>query len=189
MYQKKLGAKLRELRVQLGLSIRTLATRTGFSPSFISQLEADIVSPSISSLERITSELGVTLGQLFSSMEHEPRVIMRQRERMPHHSAWGRSTVESLNDLGGGRRLSAILVTFEPEGSSGKHAAPARSETFATVVRGTLSIDTEDVTTQLATGDTVYLPEGTMFRLSNSSDEEGVLLMVSLVGRDGQGAI
>lgn len=189
MYQRKLGTKLRELRVQQGLSIRTLAARTGFSPSFISQLEADSVSPSISSLERITSELGVSLGQLFSSMESEPRLIMRREERVPHHSAWGRSTVEALNDLGNGRRLSAITVTLEPEGATGKHAAPARSETIVTVMRGTLTLDLEEETLSLEEGDTFYLVEGTSFRWSNTSEQDVVLLAVSIVSRDGQGGL
>ncbi|WP_371879132.1 helix-turn-helix domain-containing protein [Candidatus Chloroploca mongolica] len=42
----------------------------GFSPSFIAQIEADVASPSLASLEKIASALGVTRGQLLSSLEH-----------------------------------------------------------------------------------------------------------------------
>lgn len=190
MIQKKLGSRLRELRVQLGLSIRTLAARTGFSPSFISQLEADAVSPSISSLERITAELGVSLGQLFSSMESEPRIVVRSDERLSHHSDWGRCTVESLNDMAGGRRLSGMLVHFQPEGMSGKHLSPSRQETFALMVAGTLNLELEGETLTLAPGDAVYLDEGIGFRWHNVSDADASLLLVGLVSRrDGAGAL
>lgn len=63
------GPKLRELRVKRGLSLRTLTARTGFSPTFISRLEADTVSPSLASLERVADELGDTLGRLFTSSD------------------------------------------------------------------------------------------------------------------------
>jgi transcriptional regulator with XRE-family HTH domain len=190
MAQKKLGSRLRELRAQLGISIRTLAARTGFSPSFISQLEADAVSPSISSLERITSELGVSLGQLFSSLETEPRVVVRRNERLSHHSAWGRCTVESLSDMVAGRRLTGMVVNFQPEGLSGKHLSPCRQETFALMLSGILNLELESETLTLGPGDTVYLDEGVGFRWYNTSDSEASLLLIGLVNRrDGAGAI
>lgn len=190
MFQKKLGTRLRELRMQQGLSVRTLAARTGFSPSFISQLEADTVSPSISSLERITTELGVSLGQLFSSMESDPRMVVRADERMVHHSAWSRCTVESLNDLAGGRRLSGMLVSFEPEGMSGKSLSPSRQETIALVLSGSLALDVDGQTLALEPGDAIYLDEGIEFRWHNPGAQEAKLLMVTLVSkRDGPGAL
>lgn len=188
MPQKKLGSRLRELRTQLGLSIRTLASRTGFSPSFISQLEADAVSPSISSLERITAELGVSLGQLFSSMESEPRAVVRANDRLSHHSDWGKCTVESLNDIVGGRRLSGMMVHFQPEGMSGKHLSPTRQETFALMIAGTLNLELEGETLTLGPGDAVHLDEGVSFRWHNTSDTDASLLLVGLVSRrDGVG--
>jgi transcriptional regulator with XRE-family HTH domain len=50
------GERLRELRVKRGLSLRTLAARTGLSPTLISQLEADAVSPPLAALEVISHE-------------------------------------------------------------------------------------------------------------------------------------
>ena len=77
----RLGARLRELRGERGFTVRSLAGRTGFSPSFISNVESEVVSPSIGSLEKIAGALGVTLSQLFGSLEVSPRVIMRRSER------------------------------------------------------------------------------------------------------------
>ena len=69
----KIGGRVRQLRAEHGLSLRALAARTGFSPSFISQLEADLVAPSIPSLEKIARVLGVTLTQFFSALEEPAR--------------------------------------------------------------------------------------------------------------------
>ena len=46
----KIGAKVKELRVQKGLTQEELADRTELSKGFISQLERDLTSPSIASL-------------------------------------------------------------------------------------------------------------------------------------------
>jgi transcriptional regulator with XRE-family HTH domain len=53
------GEHIRQLRLGLGMSVRTLATKTGFSPSLISQVEHGQVTPSIGSLDRIAMVLGV----------------------------------------------------------------------------------------------------------------------------------
>ena len=44
----KIGAKVKELRVQKGLTQEELADRTELSKGFISQLERDLTSPSLS---------------------------------------------------------------------------------------------------------------------------------------------
>lgn len=181
--QGKLGARLRELRVARGLSLRTLAARTGFSPSFISQVEAETVSPSLASLEKIAAEVGVSLAQLFSSLESIPRTVVRDDERTVYLSAWSQSMIEALTDGATGRKLSAIQVTFYPGGASGKHQARALHDTFALVLRGALELSLEDATIMLATGDAVYLTEHTASVWDNRSDEDATLLLVGVSGR------
>jgi transcriptional regulator with XRE-family HTH domain len=62
-----LGELLRQLRTERSLSVRTLATRAGFSPSFVSQIELNQASPSIASLERLAAALRVTSGSSSAS--------------------------------------------------------------------------------------------------------------------------
>ena len=45
------------------MSVRALATKTGFSASLISQVENSQIMPSIGSLERIAAVLGVNLSE------------------------------------------------------------------------------------------------------------------------------
>jgi transcriptional regulator with XRE-family HTH domain len=177
-----LGARLRELRTKRGLSVRTLAARTGFSPSFISQVEMDAVSPSLASLERIAGELGVTLGQLFTSLESAPRTVVHRAERTSYKSVWSRSTVEVLADAVPGRKMSAVQVTIEPGGASGKRAEPNPHETFALVLAGALILTTEEGSVELAEGDAAYVPEGVAFSWENHGEERAELLVVGTAG-------
>ena len=56
---KSIGPRIRRLRDEGGLTVSELAARADLSPSMLSQVENDLVSPSISSLRRIAAALNV----------------------------------------------------------------------------------------------------------------------------------
>ena len=60
-----IGARLRAARHARGLSVRGLARDIGVSASLISQIETDKISPSVSTLYAITTELGISIEDLF----------------------------------------------------------------------------------------------------------------------------
>jgi transcriptional regulator with XRE-family HTH domain len=62
-----IGPRLRAQRELLGVSLRELARRIGVSASLISQIERDKVNPSVSTLYSLVRELGLGMGDLFSS--------------------------------------------------------------------------------------------------------------------------
>jgi transcriptional regulator with XRE-family HTH domain len=69
-----IGPRLRAQREQLGLSLRELARRIGVSASLISQIERDKVNPSVSTLYALVRELGLGMGDLFSTDDRGPFV-------------------------------------------------------------------------------------------------------------------
>ena len=62
-----IGPRLRAQREELRLSLRELARRIGVSASLISQIERDKVNPSVSTLYSLVRELGLGMGDLFST--------------------------------------------------------------------------------------------------------------------------
>lgn len=179
----RIGARVRELRKERGLSVRTLAGRTGFSPSFISQMEAEVVSPSIGSLEKVAEELGVSLGQFFSSLESAPREVVRREERLEYASGWSRSTVSLLADAAPGRKLSAVEIVVEPGGSSGSRAAFGTQESIVLLLSGELVVGLEGREVELCEGDSVYISGGTEFSWKNAGSGEATLMMVATPGK------
>ena len=71
----KIGNKLKELRVQKGLTQEELADRAELSKGFISQLERDLTSPSIATLVDILQVLGTDLNEFFSEKTEEQIVF------------------------------------------------------------------------------------------------------------------
>lgn len=180
-----LGTKLRDLRTQRGLSVRTFAMQVGFSPSFISQLESDAVSPSIASLEKIGRALGVTLGQLFSSIERTKaaRTIVRHDARASYTSTWSDSTVAVLADPAPERTLSALELKIAPGGMSSRRPEARPDDTVALMVQGTLVLVLDDAEELLVSGDTAYLPAGKAFAWQNRGEADATLLLVSTDNR------
>jgi transcriptional regulator with XRE-family HTH domain len=61
-----LGARLKQVRQQAGLSLREVARQLGVSPSFVSQLENGKSQPSVATLYSISQLLDVSIDQLFA---------------------------------------------------------------------------------------------------------------------------
>ena len=60
---------LKELRLQKGISQEELADRARLHPTYISQIERGLKSPSLRSLGQIADALEVTLSSLIKKME------------------------------------------------------------------------------------------------------------------------
>jgi len=159
--QEQVGAQVRRLREQARLSVRALAARTDFSPSFISQLENGQVSPSIHSMEKIANVLGVTLGAFFAAIgPGQGGLVLRRRDREPIPSSWSNAEIESLGRPSPQRRLSPLLISLAPGGRSGKHPVAHRTEEFALVLRGRVNLRVGPDEHSLSTGDSVTLLPG-----------------------------
>jgi transcriptional regulator with XRE-family HTH domain len=63
----RLGARLRRLRLEQGVSQRELERRSGLQASYLSKLENDVVLPGLDNLDRIARSLGFSLSQVLAA--------------------------------------------------------------------------------------------------------------------------
>ena len=79
-----LGDKIRELRLRRGLTVQQLATATGLSKGFISQIENHHTSPSLATLQDFARALETSASYLVMHEEEVPCVIRaKERPRLP----------------------------------------------------------------------------------------------------------
>jgi transcriptional regulator with XRE-family HTH domain len=175
-----IGEHIRRLRTERGLSARAFAAQTGFSPSFISQLENGQVSPSLGSMQKIAEALSVTLGEFFAAAETgDEALIVHPDERRRLDSTWTDAHLEALGAMAGSRRLEPVLAIFGPGGMSGKHPhAPSREE-FAFVVKGEVTLTLADEENVLRAGDAVTLPPQAPRLWENRSKAVAEVLIIS----------
>jgi XRE family transcriptional regulator, regulator of sulfur utilization len=179
MGEAKLGPSVRRLREAQRISLRALAEGTGFSPSFLSQVENNQASPSIASMERIATALGVTLSEFFQTAEANPLPVVRADARPVLHSGWSKGQLEALGAGGVGGRLDPMLVTLEPGGSSGSKAFASGREEFALVLDGAVALTLDQSEQMLASGDAVTIRPGALRRWRNLGEQPVRILIVA----------
>jgi transcriptional regulator with XRE-family HTH domain len=169
---------VRKLREARSLSVRTLAAKSGFSPSFISQIENGQASPSISSLEKIALALGVSLVEFFGREGSRPLAVVRAKDRPRLQSAWSKAEIERLSGSSTGR-LESLLITIDRGGSSGKAPHVQSQEQFVFVVTGEIALLLGGSRQILQAGDAVTISAQEPYRWENESAESAQLLVVS----------
>jgi transcriptional regulator with XRE-family HTH domain len=178
LQQHLVGEHLRQTRLQLGMTLRTLARQTGFSPSFMSQVENGQVSPSISSMERIASAVGLTLGEFFAAVGcGEGGLIVRVADRRSLTSRWSNAEIEVLSAPRS--RLEMLLITLRPGGRSGKHPYAHTSEEVAFVARGEVTLTLGPQEHRLRLGDAATILAGELRLWRNCTRSLARILIVS----------
>ena len=149
-----IGTKIKELRTMKNLSLADLAKLTGFTRSFLSQIENDKASPSIASFVKIANALGVVPSQLFFEDRREEKIIVRKKDREVFTNEKSRVRFERLVFRTPDKKIEPVLITLEPGGYSGLYQADGQE--FAIITRGKVELTLGNTTYVLKEGDSVY---------------------------------
>jgi transcriptional regulator with XRE-family HTH domain len=174
------GERIRQLRLGLGMSVRTLATKTRFSPSLISQVENGQVTPSIGSLERIAMALGVSLGKFFAEPDASAVGLVRASARQKLTSTWSPVSIEALGLMDGSGRLEPIMITMAPGGRSGTYPAARAGEKFALIFEGEVTLTLGDEVYVLGKGDTITFTPTSLHQWENIGVGPAQVVLVSV---------
>ena len=98
-----IGARIRKLRQEKGLSQGDIEARTGLLRCYISRVEHDHTVPSLETMERFAAGLDIPLYQLFYRGEEAP----------PTNNLTPRVTVEELAEEGVAPQEDGFLVTLK----------------------------------------------------------------------------
>ena len=72
-----IGGKIKRLRIANQLTLEELANRSELTKGFLSQVERNLTSPSIATLEDILEALGTTLHDFFNETQEEQIVFKK----------------------------------------------------------------------------------------------------------------
>jgi len=70
-----IGSRIKALRIKNGLTLEELGSRTELTKGFLSQLERNLTSPSLTTLEDIVEALGVSMSRFFAEEDEEQIVF------------------------------------------------------------------------------------------------------------------
>lgn len=173
----EIGAKIRELRTSMNLTQEELADRCELSKGFISQVERDLTSPSISTLIDILQCLGTDLQQFFQETV-EQQVVFRKDDFFIKTDVELHNTIEWIIPNAQKNAMEPILLTLEPSGST-YIDAPHDGEEFGYVLEGSVCIHLGSKQYKAKKGETFYYTANKQHYLTCSSKTGAKVLWVS----------
>ena len=135
----EIGAKLKQLRLQRGLTQEELADRCELSKGFISLLERDLTSPSIATLMAVLECLGTDVPQFFSEQKDRKLVFHEDDMYIKLDEEGLKGSIRWLVPNAQQNSMEPILVELGPGGET-EMEDPHEGEEFGYVLSGTVTI-------------------------------------------------
>lgn len=153
-YSVDVGTRLRQLREERNMSMRSLATASGLSANALSMIERGKTSPSVSTLYKLADAMGVPITTFFGEQTTKQQVIFMRAQERPRVS-FARGVWEGLGGEQFSGRVEPFMLTLENGASSGPHAMAHSGHEFVFCLRGHLEYVVEKETFMLGPGDSL----------------------------------
>lgn len=173
----KIGAKIKELRIQKSLTQEELADRAELSKGFISQLERDITSPSIATLVDILQCLGTNLEEFFTGTTSE-QVVFKKNDYFEKEDHDLFNKIEWIIPNAQKNMMEPILLTLEPGGSTYPDN-PHEGEEFGFILSGSITIHLGNKTHKAKKGESFYFTSNKNHYITANGKTGATLLWVS----------
>lgn len=160
------GGRLRELREGRGISMRTLATKSGLSANALSMIERGKTSPSVSTLYKLSDALGVAITAFFGPESDKKQMIFLKADERTRMS-FSRGVFEGLGGDQFAGNVAPFMLTLESGTSSGPHDMVHTGHEFVFCLRGQLEYQVEREVFQLSAGDSLLFASQLKHRWKN----------------------
>jgi transcriptional regulator with XRE-family HTH domain/KaiC/GvpD/RAD55 family RecA-like ATPase len=180
-----LGSRIKTLRKRLGLSQKELAEKTGVTPSNISQIEKNLIYPSLPSLFRLAESLAVEVSSFFDGLATDQSgCVFRGGE------GYGGVFEKLSKGVIAGRRLlppdiaeagiDPYLLQIEPGRKLSGHFFSHKGQEAGYLVKGRLGLWLNGLRQDVHEGDFIYLRKDMPEQWENTGDCAAELLWFKL---------
>lgn len=162
----KIGCKIKDLRIQKGLTQEELADRCELSKGFISQLERDLTSPSIATLMDILTCLGTNLKDFFNDSD-DNQIVFKETDYFEKLDEELHNKIEWIIPNAQKNKMEPIRITLAPGGSTYTDN-PHEGEEFGYVLHGSITLVLGNRRLKVKKGESFYFKaESTHYLLAN----------------------
>lgn len=173
-----IGEKIRQLRLQRGLTQEELGDRCELSKGFISQLERDQASPSIATLTDLLECLGSSLSAFFNEKTEEKTVFSPQDMFIKEDPEELKGKITWLVPDAQKNTMEPILVEMAAGGQS-YEMPPHEGEEFGYVLSGSIDLYCGSKKQRVRTGCSFCIHPGETHWLKNAGKTTAKVLWVS----------
>ena len=174
--EQMVGQRLRAIRAARGLSVRDLAPASGLAFNTISLIERGKMSPTVSTLHKLATALGVPVSYFVS--EDQPRQVVHQRRGERSGARGAHMLLENLGVGLPNQTLQVLLVTLQPGAESGPEPIVHVGHEFAFCLEGVIEYRVESEIYTLRPEDSLLFEAHLPHRWKNAQDAPSRLLLV-----------
>lgn len=171
------GAQVRALRQERGMSMRGLAEQCDLSPNTISLIERGTTSPSVSTLHRLAMALRVPITHLFKEQSEQAPVIHSRSGERPFSG----SNSLLLESLGSGleeQTLQPFLVTMKAGADSGPSIMAHEGHELVYCLQGQVEYRIEERIYCLTAGESLLFDALLPHCWRNMAQEPAIFLLI-----------
>lgn len=176
-YFLDIGKKVKDLRIRLGLTQKELGDRAELSKGFISLVERNLTSPSISTLKEIIECLGTDLKEFFADI-HVNKIVYKRADMCVKTDEDQKTQIVWLLPSAQTCELEPILLTIDPGGST-RRDKPHEGDEFGYVLSGRVTLHLGEKQFVVRKGESFhYTPMQTHY-LENTSGKTAKIIWVA----------
>ncbi len=172
-----IGTKIKELRTKIGMSQKELADRVDLTPSFISQLESNQITPSLNSFIQICNALGISLSDTLEKKSEDIQWLIK-KEKIFSNLLFREGGVKGFGIIKNGT-LSGTIIVIEPYAKVKGMAVSSEGKKLLYVLKGDISVIVDGKGGTIRSGDSIYLKEDVISLLKNEGGDSAEILLLS----------
>ena len=170
-----IGVKIKKLRTQKGLTLEELASRCELTKGFLSQLERNLTSPSIATLDDILEALGTTISEFFKDEKNEKVVFCEGDFFVDEKEGY---TINWIVPNSQKNEMEPVLIEILP-GERSFEVTPNDGEEFGFVLEGRVMLVNGEKEHVVKKGETFYLTGKNFHYLRNDRKSIAKVIWIS----------
>jgi transcriptional regulator with XRE-family HTH domain len=170
-----IGERIKALRSDRGMTLAELAEMVGLSAGYLSQIERDKITPSLTTLLDIASALNVGPRYFFETETETGYITRAEKAQAAIDPETPFQRLPLIPDMGN-KRLNVDQVVLGPGETYAENEA-FTGEDFIFVVSGELTLRLDEEQIVLAAGDSIHYDAAQKYQWINTGNSPCVALM------------
>lgn len=185
----ELAQRLKDARLQRGLTLDEVSERSGLAKGLLSKVENFRVTPTLVTLSKLTEALGLKLSDLLDGLDEKPSIsVVRRGERQVIERNRAQTDDPRLNNYyeslvarGADRAMEPFEIRVPAMGGR-QEALQHEGEEFLMVLEGEVKFLFGDEIIALKEGDSIYFDAEANHRLYNDTTKDARVVSVMCFG-------
>ncbi len=182
--QVNIGPRIKALRTKRGIPQKTLAKLIGVTPSTISQVETNLIYPSVPAMIKIAEVLSVDASYFFQEAgKREERTLFHGTEATEvrlHDLPEGSIDAKLLTPADFDAKVEPFLLEIPANKTLGSHFFISKGDEFGYLITGELTVTIRNEIHTLRQGDSIYLVSDIPSQWKNPGPGKALLLWLKI---------